>query len=96
MTYLDGTVSFADNLQLYPLSILVEDNLAILKRYNYTRLILLGVCWGIGMREEVFVGYRQEAAIQGLLEIAVIRADRVMDGDQVGARGKGSFYLHLG
>ena len=48
------------------------------------------------MREEVFVGYRQEAAIQGLLEIAVIRADRVVDGDQVGTRGKSSFYLHLG
>lgn len=93
--YLDGTVSLADNLQLYPLSILVQDNLAVLEWDDCTGLLLMGVFRGIGMREDIFIGYGQEAAIQGLLKVAVIGADRVMDGDQVGARGEGSFYLQL-
>lgn len=95
-TYLNGTVSFADNLQLYPLSLLVQDNLSVLKRYNCTRLFLRSVLRGFGMREDILIGYGQEAAIQGLLKVAVIGADRVVDGDQVGARGKGSFDLQLG
>lgn len=93
--YLDGTVSLADNLQLYPLSILVQDDLAVLERDDCTGLFLMGVFRGIGMGEDIFIGYGQEAAIQGLLKVAVIGADRVVDGDQVGARGEGSFYLQL-
>lgn len=47
------------------------------------------------MREDIFVWYWQEATVQGFLKITVVGADRVMDGDQVGARGKGSFDLKL-
>lgn len=95
MTYLDGTVSFANNLQLYPLSVLVQDNSAILDGYNCTRLFLGGVFRGVGMREDILVWDGQEAAVQGFLEITVVGADRVVDGNEVGARGKGSFDLKL-
>lgn len=95
MTYLDWTVSFANNLQLYPLSVLVQDNLAILDGYDCTRLFLGGIFRGMGMREDILIWYRQEAAVQGFLKVAVVGADRMVDGDQVGARGKGSFDLKL-
>lgn len=95
MTYLDGTVSLADNLQLYPLSVLVQDDLGILDGYDCTRLFLGSVLSRFGMREDIFVWYGQEAAIQGFLEITIVGADRVMDSDQVCTRGKGSFDLKL-
>jgi hypothetical protein len=95
MTYLDGTVSFANNLQLYPLSVLVQDDLGILDRYDCTGLFFRGVFRGVGMREDILVWDGQEAAVQGFLEITVVGADRVVDGNEVGARGKGSFDLKL-
>jgi hypothetical protein len=63
MTYLDWTVSFADNLQPYPLSVLVQGNLCVLERDDSTRLVLRGVLRGVGMGEDILIGYGQKATI---------------------------------
>lgn len=94
--YLNGTVPLAYDLQLYSLSALVQDNISILEWNDCSGLSLAAVFRRVGQGEDGIVRYGQETAIEGLFEIAVVGADRMVNSDKISTRRKGSFDLEFG
>ena len=96
--YLDGPVAGAFHLESYPLPALVERDEArfALDSHDGTRLVRGFVDGGIGQREHVVGGDGQEGAVQGLVEVAIVGADGMVDGDEVGASREGALDHQLG
>ncbi|KAK1247665.1 hypothetical protein MKX07_000553 [Trichoderma sp. CBMAI-0711] len=92
---LDRPVSLARHLKPDPLTALVERNLTLGGHHDARlrrSLVLLGRREG----EQVSVRDGQEAAVESAGQVAVVGADGIVDGDEVGASGKGALDLDLG
>ena len=90
--YLNGPVPLARDLEPDAVASFVNGNSSFLGQYNrarhFTRLVLCGVY----KREKVSRWDRQERTVQGFLQVAVIRADRVVDSYQLSTGWECTFY----
>jgi hypothetical protein len=67
-----------------------------LHRDDCARLLRLLVDVRVGKRKHVVRGDRQEGAIESPVQIAIVGADGIVDGDEIGAHGEGAFDHQLG
>lgn len=96
--YLNGPVAGAFHLEAYPLPALVEldDACLALDGHDCARLVRGVVDSRVGQRKRVVGRDGQKGAVQGLVEVAIVGADGVVDGDEVGAGGEGALNHQLG
>lgn len=96
MTHLNWPITLAHDLQLDPPTAFAQRDAIIVAGDDGPGYILGVVVVWIRVGEGIGRGDGEEAPVQGLFKIAVIATDRVLNGDEIGPRGKGSFDLYFG
>ena len=80
LSYLYRPVALADHFQSHSLSVCMDSDSPILDRhYRSWHLLRLIFCW-IRKWEKIILGDGQKAAIKGLLEVSIIRANGMVNG----------------
>lgn len=93
---LDGAVALAGDLETdAPTAGVESDGRICLDRDDGAGLLLNVVSGGLGQGEEILRGNGEEAAVEGASEVAVVRANGVVDGYEIGAGGKSALDLDL-
>lgn len=93
--YLYRTIPLARNLQSNPLPPLIQHHLSFY-RHHRSRLLRRLIFLRLRQLKDFSIRNRQEATVERFREIAVVAADGVVYGYEVGACRKGSFDHYLG